>query len=56
MLYNWYKNGKLERSDGSSITEGIGQGRVTENMKDAPIDDAICVLDKDAIDMVRHNS
>nr|XP_039254732.1 cysteine synthase 1-like [Styela clava] len=51
VLYNWFTKRKLERSDGSSITEGIGQGRVTENMKGAPIDDAICVLDKDAVEM-----
>lgn len=52
MLYNWFKHGKLERSEGSSITEGIGQGRVTENMKGAPVDDAMCILDKDAVEMV----
>ncbi|KAL4237978.1 Cysteine synthase 1 [Mactra antiquata] len=51
VLYNWFKNGQLERSDGSSITEGIGQGRVTENMKGAPVDDAMCILDKDAVEM-----
>lgn len=52
VLYNWFKHGKLERSEGSSITEGIGQGRVTENMKGAPVDDAMCILDKDAVEMV----
>lgn len=52
VLFNWFTKGKLERSDGSSITEGIGQGRVTDNIKGAPIDDAICVLDKDAVEMV----
>lgn len=51
VLFNWFRNGKLERSEGSSITEGIGQGRVTENMKGAPIDDAICVQDRDAVEM-----
>lgn len=49
MLYNYVKNGKLERTDGSSITEGIGQGRVTENLKGAPIDDAHLILDTDAV-------
>ena len=53
VLYNYFKNGKLERSEGSSITEGIGQGRVTENLKGAPIDDALCILDADAVNMVR---
>ena len=51
-MYNWYTNGKLERSEGSSVTEGIGQGRVTNNMQDAPIDKALCISDKDAISMV----
>ena len=51
-MFNWFTHGKLERSEGSSITEGIGQGRVTANMEGAPIDDAICVLDKDAVAMV----
>ena len=55
VLYNWYKHGRLERSEGSSITEGIGQGRVTANMQGAPIDDALCVLDKDAVTMVMFN-
>lgn len=49
VLYNYYKNGKLERTDGSSITEGIGQGRVTENLKDSPIDDALLIKDTDVV-------
>ena len=52
VLYNYFKHGKLERSEGSSITEGIGQGRVTNNLKGAPIDDALCILDSDAVNMV----
>lgn len=55
MLYNFIKHGKLERSEGSSITEGIGQGRVTQNLKDAPIDDAHLILDTEAVNMVREN-
>lgn len=34
-----------------SIAEGIGQGRVTENLKGAPIDDAFHILDRDAVRM-----
>ena len=49
VLYNYYKNGKLERTDGSSITEGIGQGRVTDNLKGAPIDDALFIKDSDVV-------
>src|ERR1700689_3618901 len=38
-IYSWIETGKLE-SSGSSITEGIGQGRVTANLEGAPIDSA----------------
>ncbi|GFO44603.1 cysteine synthase [Plakobranchus ocellatus] len=51
VLYNYFTYGKLERTPGNSITEGIGQGRVTENMKDAPIDQARAVMDVDAVNM-----
>jgi cysteine synthase len=51
VLYNWYKHGKLERTDGASITEGIGQGRVTENLKGAPIDDALFISDHESVEM-----
>uniref|UniRef100_K1P5D4 Cysteine synthase 1 n=1 Tax=Magallana gigas TaxID=29159 RepID=K1P5D4_MAGGI len=50
VLYNYIKNGKLERTPGDSITEGIGQGRVTQNLKDAPIDDALAIKDVDAVE------
>ncbi|XP_013401371.1 cysteine synthase 1 [Lingula anatina] len=50
VLYNWFKHGKLERSEGNSITEGIGQGRVTSNLEGAPIDDAMCITDKEAVE------
>ena len=32
---------------------GIGQGRVTSNLQGAPIDDAVFVTDKEAVEMVR---
>ena len=47
-LYEYYKNGEL-KSSGTSITEGIGQGRITENLVDAPIDLAYQVSDEDAL-------
>lgn len=53
VLYNFFTHGKLERSEGSSITEGIGQGRVTQNLQGAPIDGAVLVLDAQAVTMVR---
>jgi cysteine synthase A len=46
-LYNFYKHGEL-KSEGSSITEGIGQGRITANLEGAPIDDAVQVRDEEA--------
>ncbi|CAI8040115.1 Cysteine synthase 1 [Geodia barretti] len=51
VLYNHFTHGKLERSEGSSITEGIGQGRVTQNLNGAPVDRAILVLDSEAVAM-----
>ena len=47
-LYAWYSRGEL-KSEGSSITEGIGQGRVTANLVDAPIDLAFQIRDEDAL-------
>src|SRR5262245_14438187 len=38
-MYSYYKTGEL-KSEGSSITEGIGQGRITGNLDGAPVDDA----------------
>src|SRR4029079_2893307 len=38
-IYSWIKTGEL-KAEGNSITEGIGQGRVTGNLEGAPIDDA----------------
>ncbi|KAM7438947.1 Cysteine synthase 1 [Porites harrisoni] len=51
VLYNYFKYGELKRSEGSSITEGIGQGRVTSNLQGAPIDNAVFVSDKEAVEM-----
>ena len=50
-IYSWIKTGKLE-SHGSSITEGIGQGRVTANLEGAPIDDAYQIPDEEALPLV----
>jgi cysteine synthase A len=51
VLYNYFNSGKLERTEGSSITEGIGQGRVTNNMSGAPIDSAVLITDEEAVRM-----
>jgi cysteine synthase A len=50
-MYSWIKTGKLE-SHGTSITEGIGQGRVTANLEGAPIDDAYEIADTEALPIV----
>jgi cysteine synthase A len=47
-LYNFYKNGEL-KAEGSSITEGIGQGRITANLVDAPIDHPFQIPDAEAL-------
>jgi len=50
-LYNYYAHGEL-KSEGSSITEGIGQGRITKNLENAPIDIAFQVPDEEALPVV----
>lgn len=47
-IYSWIKTGEL-KSHGNSITEGIGQGRVTGNLDGAPIDDAFEIPDGEAL-------
>jgi cysteine synthase len=47
-LYSYVKTGETV-SEGSSVTEGIGNSRVTANMQGAPADDAIRVDDREAI-------
>ena len=50
-LYSHHKNNKLE-SNGSSITEGIGNGRITKNFDKALIDDAFQTNDIEALNLV----
>ena len=56
-MYHWIKHGEL-KSEGSSITEGIGLGRVTKNIEGAPLDDAYAIPDEEALpivfDLLRH--
>jgi cysteine synthase A len=47
-MYSYFKHGEL-KSEGSSITEGIGQGRVTGNIEGARVDDAFQISDRDAV-------
>jgi cysteine synthase A len=53
-MWSWIKRGNLEFNAGSSITEGIGQNRVTANIQGAPIDDAYRVADAPIIEMVHY--
>src|SRR3984885_967962 len=50
-LYSYYTTGVL-KSEGSSITEGIGQGRITKNLDGAPIDVAYQIPDEEALPIV----
>ncbi len=50
-LYNYFAKGEL-KAEGNSITEGIGQGRITKNLEGAPIDDALQVTDEEALPLV----
>ena len=50
-MYSWFKRGELT-SEGSSITEGIGQGRVTKNVAQALVDDAYQIPDAEALPLI----
>ena len=50
-LYNYYKKDEL-KAEGTSITEGIGQGRITENLKYLVVDNAVRINDKEALEMI----
>ena len=51
-LYEFIRNGTLKATGTGSITEGIGIGRVTANMKDAPVDSAVHVEDAETVEWV----
>jgi cysteine synthase A len=48
-IYNWIKTGEVKPSQGSSVSEGIGQGRVTGNLDGARIDDAFQIPDAEML-------
>src|ERR1700740_374692 len=48
-LYHYIKHGELQSDGGSSITEGIGTGRVTANLEGVPIDDAVRISDAETM-------
>jgi cysteine synthase A len=57
VLYNWHAKGEL-KAEGNSITEGIGQGRVTANLEGTPLDMAYQIADEEAFpliyDLIQH--
>ncbi|MEM9450503.1 MAG: cysteine synthase A [Cyanobacteria bacterium P01_E01_bin.6] len=52
-LYHFVKSGEI-KVEGNSVTEGIGNSRITANMENVPIDDAIQIDDHDALRIVYH--
>ncbi len=50
-LYSYIKTGEI-KMEGNSITEGIGNSRITANMEGAPADDAIQIHDQEALRVV----
>jgi cysteine synthase A len=51
-LYEFIRHGALKATGSGSITEGIGIGRITANMKDAPVDDAVHIEDGETVGYV----
>ena len=50
-MFNWFKSGELT-SEGSSITEGIGQARITANVEGLSVDHAYRVSDEEALEII----
>ncbi|MGB2258112.1 MAG: cysteine synthase A [Candidatus Puniceispirillaceae bacterium] len=50
-LHHYYQQGELQ-SSGNSISEGIGQGRITKNLAEAPVDMSFCLTDQDALPLI----
>jgi len=50
-LYNYYAHGEL-KAEGSSVAEGIGQGRITANLEGAPIDTQFRISDEEGLAQV----
>ena len=50
-LYNYYQNGEM-KAEGNSITEGIGQGRITKNLENCPLDLCFRISDNNALSVI----
>ena len=51
-MFNYFSSGELTATEGSSITEGIGQGRITGNLEGVTVDRPYLISDSDAVQMV----
>ena len=51
-MYNYFTTGELSPSEGTSITEGIGQGRITGNLQGLSVDKSYLIPDSDALKIV----
>ena len=51
-MYEYFKNGEVKATEGGSISEGIGQGRVTGNVDGTPIDFPYSIPDSEALPLV----
>jgi len=51
-LYNYFKSGTLEPSEGNSIMEGIGVNHITENVAQARVDSAFSIPDEEALPII----
>jgi cysteine synthase A len=57
-MYHWFRDGALRATDGDSVSEGIGQGRVTDNVAGARVDEPFLIPDEEALpilyDILQH--
>jgi len=51
-MYNWFTHGEVKATDGGSITEGIGLGRVTKIIEDVKVDEAYLIPDEEAVPVI----
>jgi cysteine synthase A len=51
-MYNLFKNGEAKATEGGSITEGIGLGRITRIIEDVKVDKAYLIPDQEAVPII----
>jgi len=51
-MYEYFENGELKATEGNSVSEGIGQGRVTGNVEGTPVDFPFSIPDDEALPLV----